>query len=1718
MLLLALPSLGLGQGGPGFPGGPGGSGSGGVAAKSPRWLPPSERDAKGHKSLNISVEVVYADEPDERYAYAGYDLMDAMQYGAADRIYMRRKKGGIDPSQPDELVKEEPEEVARQLGKVLHLRVMHGRMVAEDWEWLSFSPGHPAGAPGHEAANVQCEMPLLETFYVEDGVKSVAAPERVFRLFSPVIRRLRIAKLLTLGVGSSFVVGGAEMGDRVVEWVELPDLRECTGRLSIPFAEFNSWLAMPKLERGLPDFGLEAPCMVVLGMRPPKEANLQEGGHYNSYDILLGIRDDEGASVIPGTAKWQEVLAAYDASFKEQRPGDTNRPGYWGQYRLGGFVRVYFEGEESIDCTLNGESVKGHDRPLEVVPSDGWGGGVRALRRPTNYRIALRSDDPARGVPQLEVFASIGVGGDAVPVPVKWTEKGWLIDEMPPASELVLRCTYAPRGNTDAKHAAGTAVWENEGMKIGGEWEYNQFQFSEDARGQSFDMEVQLYSDDLASIRNVKATNASPDAETKKRVIVHEPTVEPDGRVRVELECPMTIDGTWMTSQKDVYVKLDWEDKAGVHTTTFELQHVGTLGERYVPKPSLTLKSKLTSPKPAVDLAPNAVVEAGNEITLTAELGGRVGSATAFLNEKIRWVLRTPETAEEMSVAGNEYTLEVKAQKGPVQVEAFTVDGFARAAVHFYNGVETKPKVKKVERIGLEGAEPGEELKRSLKLDLGDVRYLGKEILKVPVDAEDQVLYYEVVNPGVPPKLSVDRTSGYLQTHGVTLEVDPDTGEEADHPVEVRVTSRGNSGVPPIVFSVSVGWREDTNIQLICPTRRKVVHAGNLHPDPSHSLAEKEREDDHMHITQVITPAGEAEANPAKYRLVKPEDSEYITLGERFMKGIDYLPLPADAYREDLANEPFRHEVPVRIFLGTDDEPRFEQRVTVIVLPRGKYRFIELKDDAPGGTELRTEDDRVAFPDVLRLLFSERQKVEIRVGVEGGIPDLSLSQGLANIQKEKHPRRVGAVEKWIYTAEVVGEVKVVVKRKPQARLILAPRGCDGLKVVRRSDGVELKNGEMVGLGNPLDIAVGGVPSASIKDWEWMERGLTLGDWDSKEDVPLDAEGRAEVTPKAVNLVEDPPYSGKKLLIFTAECRIEYPRIKGKSLLIYDGETVDIPAVEYEPSSFVPKDGVTKSVAGSGLTLEAGGTKIRGANGGSYPRQFSLNIEAKGYDGRVAGRYTVTVLPGPAPALADRKTLEVEAVGCEVEVSDESVGSVLPSGASFRKGDNLRVQASLPRSLGSVQPLYMLKVDVEGFPNGKVPILSQEFNQASAFSTGAMSGATLKVRATAKPGIKGLSIENPGRLKAGKGEVQLTLKPELELGFDLSRLPDWPQAYVQWELVDDGDGVASLEPGGKLKPLRAGKVKVRARCQGLGLTSDELTIDVAKADPVLYVTAVDCQVEVRRGGVPLALEEWDEYTKFVRLLEGDRISFSVRAKTGQEDTHVFERLASYNHADGVAAAYPEAGGELLVGEEDVDLIGVYGKKQLGGLRIPQRKELAPDETQVLPVSLLPQVLDPSTVDLGWEIVEGERAAISLDRGVGRVVAKRIGWVLVRAFATEKGAGPGAERIYSNLCEVVVRKALPSVPPVSTREWGRVVTVLETGVEDERPRLCATPNPTTGRLRLEGLRGMASVSVYNALGVRVLSLETDGELDMFDLPDGLYVLRVGKESFRVVKQHR
>jgi hypothetical protein len=65
----------------------------------------------------------------------------------------------------------------------------------------------------------------------------------------------------------------------------------------------------------------------------------------------------------------------------------------------------------------------------------------------------------------------------------------------------------------------------------------------------------------------------------------------------------------------------------------------------------------------------------------------------------------------------------------------------------------------------------------------------------------------------------------------------------------------------------------------------------------------------------------------------------------------------------------------------------------------------------------------------------------------------------------------------------------------------------------------------------------------------------------------------------------------------------------------------------------------------------------------------------------------------------------------------------------------------------------------------------------------------------------------------------------------------------------------------------------------------------------------------------------------------------------------------------------------------------------------------------------------------------------------------------------------------------------------------------------------PNPAKDIIRIEGLEGEHEISIYNAMGMKVktMTLQGDAEINISELPAGLYLLRIGSQrTLKFIKE--
>ena len=77
---------------------------------------------------------------------------------------------------------------------------------------------------------------------------------------------------------------------------------------------------------------------------------------------------------------------------------------------------------------------------------------------------------------------------------------------------------------------------------------------------------------------------------------------------------------------------------------------------------------------------------------------------------------------------------------------------------------------------------------------------------------------------------------------------------------------------------------------------------------------------------------------------------------------------------------------------------------------------------------------------------------------------------------------------------------------------------------------------------------------------------------------------------------------------------------------------------------------------------------------------------------------------------------------------------------------------------------------------------------------------------------------------------------------------------------------------------------------------------------------------------------------------------------------------------------------------------------------------------------------------------------------------------------------------------------------------------TGVDENGlTALSVYPNPAGESFRIEGLESNATIEIYNSLGmmVKTVNVAADEEINVSDLPEGIYMIRCGKQTLRFVK---
>ncbi|PID89834.1 MAG: hypothetical protein CSA97_06070 [Bacteroidetes bacterium] len=152
--------------------------------------------------------------------------------------------------------------------------------------------------------------------------------------------------------------------------------------------------------------------------------------------------------------------------------------------------------------------------------------------------------------------------------------------------------------------------------------------------------------------------------------------------------------------------------------------------------------------------------------------------------------------------------------------------------------------------------------------------------------------------------------------------------------------------------------------------------------------------------------------------------------------------------------------------------------------------------------------------------------------------------------------------------------------------------------------------------------------------------------------------------------------------------------------------------------------------------------------------------------------------------------------------------------------------------------------------------------------------------------------------------------------------------------------------------------------------------------------------------------------------------------------------------------------------------------------PTSATMAKGEKLTLQAIITPS--NASNQNITWK--KSTTIAISLNPA-GIVTALRPGTATITA-TTEDGG-------YQATCEITVGGGTdtPVTPP-------------------NKGQYRITPNPAHGLCRIEGLASPANVEVYNAIGQKVLELETADAIDLTGLPAGEYLARIKNESLRFI----
>jgi Secretion system C-terminal sorting domain len=83
-----------------------------------------------------------------------------------------------------------------------------------------------------------------------------------------------------------------------------------------------------------------------------------------------------------------------------------------------------------------------------------------------------------------------------------------------------------------------------------------------------------------------------------------------------------------------------------------------------------------------------------------------------------------------------------------------------------------------------------------------------------------------------------------------------------------------------------------------------------------------------------------------------------------------------------------------------------------------------------------------------------------------------------------------------------------------------------------------------------------------------------------------------------------------------------------------------------------------------------------------------------------------------------------------------------------------------------------------------------------------------------------------------------------------------------------------------------------------------------------------------------------------------------------------------------------------------------------------------------------------------------------------------------------------------------------------------SICTTGNRELPPtKLIVYPNPSTGIISVESDKNVGVIKVFDALGRLILNqnaTELHTDLDLTGVADGLYIVRIGNQSFKIVKK--